>query len=611
MESKSQVEDGQASSSKVCSDKVKTDQKKPGKEDNREVNARLDILYGVNEIPPWYLCLFLGLQQFLTAFGATFAYPVIISSAICIQGDDVGLGELISTVIFVSGFSSILQTTFGIRLPIIQSVSYSFIVPAFVVLSVNPDNCPYSNVAVNKTLLPPLGSEYHKQVWQSNLCQLQGALIVASLLSIVIGFTGLIGFLMRYIGPLTIAPTISLIALSLFDVASEKGSTHWYICFMTIVLVAIFSQYLRNIAIPLPWMENKIKFFALFPVLLAIIIAWAVCAILTATNVLPHEPEVGYKARTDIRLATLSDSQWFRFPYPGQWGVPTISLAGVLGMSAAIFASIIESVGDYYACARLSGAPPPPGSAISRGIGMEGITCLLAGAWGTGGGNTSYSENIGAIGITKVGSRIVIQVAGVIMLVLGCLGKFGALFVTIPEPVIGGLFYIMFGMVGAVGISNLQFVDLNSSRNLFVFGLSIFFGLSVPVWVAKNGIHTGNDIADQILTVLGGTSMFVGGVLGFFLDNTVPGTREERGLIHWNKLDEGSEGDLSVYDLPLVQPFLNRWKFTKYIPICPGFVFDKVKKGTEVSLTGEDNFAYVENGDLKANPSASSHVTRI
>ena len=71
-------------------------------------------------------------------------------------------------------------------------------------------------------------------------------------------------------------------------------------------------------------------------------------------------------------------------------------------MLAGVLASMIESVGDYYACARLSGAPPPPRHAINRGIGMEGIGCLLAGAWGSGNGTTSYSENIGAIGITKV-----------------------------------------------------------------------------------------------------------------------------------------------------------------------------------------------------------------
>ena len=71
-------------------------------------------------------------------------------------------------------------------------------------------------------------------------------------------------------------------------------------------------------------------------------------------------------------------------------------------MFAGVLASAIESVGDYYACARLSGAPPPPVHAVNRGIGMEGIGCVIAGLWGTGNGTTSYSENIGAIGVTKV-----------------------------------------------------------------------------------------------------------------------------------------------------------------------------------------------------------------
>lgn len=90
------------------------------------------------------------------------------------------------------------------------------------------------------------------------------------------------------------------------------------------------------------------------------------------------------------------------FPNLGQWGRPTVSLAGVIGILAGVISSMIESVGDYHACARLSGAPPPPKHAINRGIGIEGIGCLLAGAWGTGNGTTSYSENVGALGITKV-----------------------------------------------------------------------------------------------------------------------------------------------------------------------------------------------------------------
>lgn len=86
----------------------------------------------------------------------------------------------------------------------------------------------------------------------------------------------------------------------------------------------------------------------------------------------------------------------------GQWGTPTVSLAGIFGILAGVISSMLESVGDYYACARLCGAPPPPKHAISRGIFVEGIGCLLAGAWGTGSGTTSYSENVGALGITKV-----------------------------------------------------------------------------------------------------------------------------------------------------------------------------------------------------------------
>lgn len=82
--------------------------------------------------------------------------------------------------------------------------------------------------------------------------------------------------------------------------------------------------------------------------------------------------------------------------------MPTVSLSSVLGMMAGVLASTMESIGDYYACARLSGAPPPPIHAVNRGIAVEGIGCILAALWGTGNGTTSYSQNIAALGITKV-----------------------------------------------------------------------------------------------------------------------------------------------------------------------------------------------------------------
>jgi len=85
-------------------------------------------------------------------------------------------------------------------------------------------------------------------------------------------------------------------------------------------------------------------------------------------------------------------------------------------------------------------------------------------------------------------------------MIFGMLGKFGALFVTIPDPIIGGVFMVMFGMITAVGISNLQYADMNSSRNLFIVGFSLVFGLAVPYYMEDHmdAVQTGKGVAGNI-----------------------------------------------------------------------------------------------------------------
>ncbi|CAK8682680.1 unnamed protein product [Clavelina lepadiformis] len=248
-------------------------------------------------------------------------------------------------------------------------------------------------------------------------------------------------------------------------------------------------------------------------------------------------------------------------------------------MFAGVIAGVMESIGDYYACARLSGAPNPPKHAINRGIFTEGFGCVLAGVIGTGTATTSFSENIGAIGITRVGSRRVLQVAGCLFVILGMLSKFGSIFVTIPDPIIGGLFCVAFGMITAVGISNLQYVDLNSPRNLFIIGFSLFMGLTVPEWMKANRgiIQTPSVEGNQIITVLLQTSMLVGGFLAFIFDNTIPGTEKERGILAWRKTEHGAEpmdedqmkkAESECYNLPFPT---NCCRFSRFIPILPEF----------------------------------------
>ncbi|XP_037692030.1 solute carrier family 23 member 1-like isoform X3 [Choloepus didactylus] len=518
------------------------------------------LAYGILDIPPWHLCIFLGIQHFLTALGGLVAVPLILAKDLCLQHDPLTQSYLISTIFFVSGICTLLQVFLGIRLPILQGGTFSFLAPSLAMLSLPSWKCP--EWTFNATQVDADSPEFTEE-WQKRLRELQGAVMVASCVQILVGFSGLLGILMRFIGPLTIAPTISLVALPLFDSAGNDAGSHWGIAAITIFLIVLFSQYLKNVALPVPVKgqvkkchSSKFYLFQVFPVLLALCISWLICFVLTVTNTLPSAPTAyGYGARTDIKGNVLSQAPWFRIPYPGQWGLPTVSLAGVFGIIAGVISSMVESVGDYYACARLVGAPAPPQHAINRGIGIEGLGCLLAGIWGTGNGTTSYSENVGALGITRVGSRMVIVAAGCVLLLMGVFGKIGAAFATIPPPVIGGMFMVMFGVIVAVGISNLQYVDMNSSRNLFVFGFSIYCGLVIPNWVNKNPekLQTGILQLDQVIQVLLTTGMFVGGFMGFLLDNTIPGSQEERGLLIWNQLQEESEEtvrSLEVYRLP-------------------------------------------------------------
>ncbi len=466
------------------------------------------LIYRIDDVPPFWETLGLGFQHYLTMFGATVAIPLALSERLGMQGDPVAMGWLIGTMFFVSGITTLLQTTWGNRLPLVQGGTFSFLQPAFTI-------CAMAGLA--------------DAGWEVRLQHLQGAVIIGSLFEICIGYTGLVGTLLRFIGPITIAPTIALIGLALFKLGAPRAGEDWWIGGLTIVLIVLFSQYMRRTH----------RAFELFPIMLGILAAWLVAWLLTLAGVFGE----GHPSR--VTGESLAQAPWFRLPLPFQWGLPEFSVAATVGMLSGYLASVVESIGDYFACARLAGAPPPDSTTVSRGIGMEGIGCLVAGIFGTGNGTTSYSENIGAIGLTRVGSRRVVQVGAVLMIGLAMFGKFGGLFTTIPGPIVGGMYCTMFGMIAAVGLSNLQFVDLNSARNLFILGLALFMGLSVPEYFSvpdsaepRLGFAEPWTWVSDIITALGKTGMAVGALVALVLDNTIPGTPEERGLHAWRVPEE-------------------------------------------------------------------------
>jgi xanthine/uracil permease len=501
------------------------------------VAPEAELIYGIDDIPPTQEVLALGFQHYLTMFGSTVAIPLLMAKPLGLDDKPVELGWLIATMFFVSGITTLLQTTWGNRLPIVQGGTFSFLAPAFAICGM------------------ALAADGNYEV---KLQHIQGAVLLGAVFEIVIGVTGLAGKMLRYIGPITIAPTIALIGLCLFKFGAPVAGSHWPIGGLTIFLIILFSQYLRT----------KARAFELYPILLAIVLAWTVTAICTVAGLFPE----GHPSHAS--LANLEAAPWFRVPMPFQWGTPIFGVAAFVGMLAGYLASMVESIGDYYACARMSGAPQPTASTVNRGITFEGIGCAVAGVFGTGNGTTSYSENIGAIGLTRVGSRRVVQAGAILMILLGLVSKFGALFTTIPLPIVGGMYCAMFGMIASVGLSNLQFVNLNSARNLFIVGFAFFMGLSVPEYFTQdfcsdadgklqflisNGSGVVPALADakfqcieilyprfdmapdwlnNMLSTIGKTGMAVGALIAIILDNTIPGTDEERGIAAWRAGEE-------------------------------------------------------------------------
>jgi xanthine/uracil permease len=485
------------------------------------------VIYPIGSRPKMGMAIMLGIQQYLTMFGATVLIPFIIAGAIGMPQHELAL--LISTMFFVSGIATLIQQSpLGNRLPIIQGGTFSFLGPMFAIVGIVATHGESGLITFTEEL----------PQWKYSIQQISVAVMFASVVEIVLGYSGIMGKVKRLIGPIVIGPTIALIGLGLFSIGAPWMATNWTISIITLLALILYSQVF----------SRKSRAFLLFPVLLAIMTGWILSALGTATGIIAE----GNAANLKGGFGLIAAADWVNFlpVVPFKWGFPTltsITVAGAFGMLAGYLASMIESIGDYYACSRISEGPVPTERMISRGLGAEGLSCLIAGIFQSGNGTTSYSENIGAIGLTRVASRRVVRAGACVMLVLPFFGKFGAVLATMPKPVVGAMFVGLFGMIAAVGLSNLQFVNLNNSRNLFVIGLSFFAGLSFPyhfnpmlsasampiAWGVAGGF---TNVIGNILQAILTTPMAVAGIVAIILDNLLPGaTREERGLTVWEK----------------------------------------------------------------------------
>ncbi|KAI5604080.1 hypothetical protein BDE02_01G261700 [Populus trichocarpa] len=242
-------------------------------------------------------------------------------------------------------------------------------------------------------------------------------------------------------------------------------------------------------------------------------------AVLTVAGAYNNKhPDTQLSSRVD-RAGLISAAPWIKVPYPFQWGRPTFDAGDVFAMMAACFVAIVESTGTIIEVSRYGSATPLPPSVLSRGIGWL------------------YSfqpihENAGLLGLTRVGSRRVVQISAGFMLFFSVLSaeNSGLFLLPIPLPIVAALYCVLFAYA---------VLQLNSFRTKFILGFSLFLGLPVPQYFKEYLLVSGRGPFNDIMQLIFSSPATVAILVACFLDCTHSlahsTTRRDSGRHWWER----------------------------------------------------------------------------
>ncbi|XP_038897150.1 putative nucleobase-ascorbate transporter 10 isoform X2 [Benincasa hispida] len=486
------------------------------------------IQYCINSPPPWPEAFVLGFQHYVLTLG----FSVLIPSLIVPQmgGGDVEKAKVIQTLLFVSGLNTLFQSLFGTRLPVVVVGSYAYLVPTISIVLAKR----YAS------LTDP------QDRFIQTMRGIQGALIVASCFQMVMGFLGFWRNTVRFLSPLSVVPCVTFTGLGLYHLGFPMLAKCVEIGLPGLIIIVFISQYLPHL------LKTKKPIYDRYSVLFSIVIIWLYAQLLTSSTVYNHKPTTTQKSCRTDQAGLLSTAPWIYFPYPFQWGGPTFNAGEAFAMMAASVVSLFESTGTFFAASRYGSATPVPASIISRGSGW-----LVRWNWSFAQWHVWFChwhlciccrENAGLLALTRVGSRRVIQISAGFMIFFSVFGKFGALFASIPLPIIAALYCVFFGYVSSSGLGFLQFCNLNSFRTKFILGTSFFLGLSIPQYFredyrqdlnSSDHIYSGHGWFNDVIVVIFMSHATIASLVALILDCTLSrendATRKDSGLHWWEK----------------------------------------------------------------------------
>lgn len=425
-------------------------------------------VHPVDEMLPIGQLFAFGLQHVLAMYAGAVAVPLILGQAMHLDTEHIIM--LINADLFSCGVATLIQTIgfkgVGARIPMIQGVTFASVSPMIII-----------------------GHDF-------GLTGIYGAIIVAGLVTFLIA--GVFSKLIRFFPPVVTGTIITTIGIILMPVAVRwaGGGNPKAADFASLQNLALAGMTLLIVLIVYRFGKGFISNVSvLIGLILGTIVAWALGL---------------------VHFEAVAKANWIGFVQPFAFGLPTFEVSAVVSMVIVMLVVMVETTGDCIAIGEIVGKPTDS-TMLARCLRADGLSTLLGGIMNSF-PYTAFAQNVGLVAVTRVKSRWVVAMSGVILIVLGLFPKMAAVISCIPNSVLGGAGIAMFGMIIASGIRSLSRVDFDGTYNLMIVAIAMGFGIitlavpnfyhAFPEWL-RIIMHSGITSASIVAVVL---NVFLNGV---------------------------------------------------------------------------------------------------
>ena len=415
--------------------------------------------------------LILGLQHMFAMFGATILVPILV------DGYFEGEGLSIQVTLICAGLGTLFfHLCSKLKVPAFLGSSFAFL-GGFQTVA-NLDTGIFANMSMGEKLPYACGG-----------IVVAGALYLV--LALVIKVIG-VKKVMRFLPPVVTGPIIICIGLSLAPSAVSNASTNWLLAIIAFGTIVIFNIWGKGM-------------FKIIPILMGVVISYVAAILFNAIGMTNAD------GSAILNFAGVQSANWVGLP---PFMICKFDITAILVMAPIALATMMEHIGDMSAISATVGENYIEDPGLHRTLIGDGLATSLSALVG-GPANTTYGENTGVLELSKVYDPRVIRLAAIYAVVLSFIPKMAEVIGSIPSAIIGGVSFMLYGMISAIGVRNVveNKVDFTKSRNLIIAAIILVSGLGFSGGLTFNVFGTSITL----------TGLAIAAILGILLNAILPG----------------------------------------------------------------------------------------